>query len=354
MPRCIIIGAGVAGLSTAHALAARGWRTTLVDAEESGAASPCAGGLLAPLHPWRADEALGALIESSRPKYVDLFADMFADMGWRPDPGLSGSLYPDADNELPEARAWCARNGCALRALDADELGLAGVRADAGFLLPDVRHLDVGELLANLAGRLRALGATFVKGRATSLAGGAQVRLGGGVLGGDAVVVCAGAWTAKLLPPPLRTPIRPLRGQILALADLAADPKYAVLDDEFYLVPQGGGRCLVGSTVEDVGFDASTTAEAAERLLAFARRRVPAAENCTVAAHRAGLRPGAPLPVIGAHPDLPGVFVNSGHFRNGFAIAPAAAALTAELVCGETPHVDPAPFALAPPSMPPP
>ena len=61
----------------------------------------------------------------------------------------------------------------------------------------------------------------------------------------------------------------------------------------------------------------------------------------------AGLRPGKRdhIPVIGPHPALPGLFVNTGHYRNGVILAPGSARLITDLMLGRTPWLDPRPFA---------
>ncbi|HHO70529.1 MAG TPA: FAD-dependent oxidoreductase, partial [Halothiobacillus sp.] len=62
--------------------------------------------------------------------------------------------------------------------------------------------------------------------------------------------------------------------------------------------------------------------------------------------HWAGLRPGSDdgIPTIGEHPDIQGLYINAGHFRNGLVMGPASAELLANLMTGETTIVDPAPY----------
>jgi glycine oxidase len=70
----------------------------------------------------------------------------------------------------------------------------------------------------------------------------------------DAVVLAAGAWSSLLegLPDAARPPVRPVKGQMLALR---MDPEHPVLRHVLwalkgYLVPRGDGRLIVGGTVE--------------------------------------------------------------------------------------------------------
>ncbi|MCG8426332.1 MAG: FAD-dependent oxidoreductase, partial [Chromatiales bacterium] len=59
----------------------------------------------------------------------------------------------------------------------------------------------------------------------------------------------------------------------------------------------------------------------------------------------AGLRPGSPhgIPYIGEHPDIKGLFVNAGHFRNGVVLGPASSHLIADLVLERSPILPPVP-----------
>jgi glycine/D-amino acid oxidase-like deaminating enzyme len=107
-------------------------------------------------------------------------------------------------------------------------------------------------------------------------------------------------------------------------------PARVVWSSGCYTVPWSDGSLLVGATVEEVGFDESTTAAGVESLIRAVRTLLPAASLASVDDVRAGLRPGTPdgLPMIGALPGLPNLVFATGHYRNGILLAP----LTAELV----------------------
>jgi glycine oxidase len=120
-----------------------------------------------------------------------------------------------------------------------------------------------------------------------------------------------------------------------------------VLEDARYIIPRRDGRTLFGSTLEDVGFEKRTTPEARDELYALATERFPVLKGLPIEAHWAGLRPSSPagVPYIGRHPEIEGLFINTGHFRNGIVLGPASARLAADLILGRTPILDPAPYA---------
>ena len=115
-----------------------------------------------------------------------------------------------------------------------------------------------------------------------------------------------------------------------------------------YLIPRADNRVLVGSTVEDAGFDSRTSLGAVRALAQAAVDMMPEAANLELEDYWAGLRPGSPdgRPFVGAVPGVEGLFLNTGHSRNGVVHAPASAELLAAAIAGEEPPVDPAPFAV--------
>jgi len=89
--------------------------------------------------------------------------------------------------------------------------------------------------------------------------------------------------------------------------------------------------CLVGSTLEHVGFDKRTTELAKESLRKHCPEHLPGLANAELVMHWAGLRPGSPgnIPIIARHPQFENLFLNSGHFRYGVTMAPASAQILA-------------------------
>jgi len=165
------------------------------------------------------------------------------------------------------------------------------------------------------------------------------------------VVLAAGPWSGLLAQQlGLSVQLRPVRGQILLLRGPPGLIVPTVNNGESYLVPRRDGRILVGTTMEDAGFDDWTTPEAIARLRASARAIVPATAGMEVETWWAGLRPGTPdrLPYLGPVPEVPGLVLATGHYRNGILLAPITAAVVADVLAGRAPSVDIAPYAPRP------
>lgn len=164
----------------------------------------------------------------------------------------------------------------------------------------------------------------------------------------ETYVIAAGAWTNDVLSR-LRLSFRitPIRGQLVYYTT----PRHYLRSPVFtqhhgYVVPKRGGFSLVGTTVEQVGFDSSTTEHALVELIKKGQFLIPGLSRCGLRGISAGLRPQSPddLPVIGTLPDYPNIFVASGHFRNGMLLAPITGQLLSELICDGQSGIDTNPF----------
>jgi glycine oxidase len=144
---------------------------------------------------------------------------------------------------------------------------------------------------------------------------------------------CRGAWSG--------TPVRPRKGQMLYVQPQTSVLQHVLRAPDVYIVPRSSGKILVGATVEDVGYDKSVNPATIQHLLMLAAKYVPELLSAPITESWAGLRPGTPddLPIIGPT-DTPGVFIATGHFRNGILLAPVSAQIVADLVDGRPSPLD--------------
>jgi len=152
----------------------------------------------------------------------------------------------------------------------------------------------------------------------------------------DHIVLASGAWSDLLLGNlGFQLGIEPIRGQLAVFDSPAAMiecPLYTKTGG--YVTPKKDGSTFVGSTVENVGFDESTTQEAKRELLKKAQNIYPALSPARFRGMTAGLRPGSPdmLPFLGALPNIPNLFMATGHSRNGILLAPITARIITQLI----------------------
>jgi glycine oxidase len=153
----------------------------------------------------------------------------------------------------------------------------------------------------------------------------------------DVVVLAAGAWSRGIagLPPEQRPPVRPIKGQMLALRMDPTAPllNHVVRAPGVYLVPRRDGRLIVGATVEEKAFDTSLTPGGLLTLLEAGWRAVPSIEELPIEEMWVGHRPGSrdDAPILGRGP-VECLIYATGHHRNGILLAPVTADAMACLI----------------------
>jgi glycine oxidase len=161
----------------------------------------------------------------------------------------------------------------------------------------------------------------------------------------EVVVLAAGAWSREIggIPFPHLPPVRPIKGQMLALRMDPAAPllRHVIWLPRGYLVPRLDGRLVIGATVEERGFDDKMTAGGILALIEGAWRAVPAIEELPVAEMWVGFRPGSrdDAPMLGPG-GIDGLVIATGHHRNGILLTPVTAqAISDYILTGRLPEV---------------
>ncbi len=356
----VVVGGGVIGLAVAWQAATAGVAVTLADPRPGRGAGWAAAGMLAPVGEAHfGEDALTSLnLEAARawPGFArDLEEASGRPVGYLADGTLliavDGSDRAASDDLL----AYRMALGLRARRLSAGEcrseepLLAPGIRGGAD--LGDDHQVDNRCVLDALVAACRAVGVTMVEEEvaAVDIRGGAVAGVTlahGGFRSAAAVVVAAGCWSGQLrgIPGRLLPPVRPVKGVTLRLQAPAGMPTLArtvrglVHGRSCYLVPRRDGTVVVGATVEEKGFDLAVAAGAVGDLLGDARRLVPSLEEYELFDTTAGLRPGSPdnAPIVGAT-DVRGLVMATGHYRNGFLLAPATAREVVGMLTGAHP-----------------
>ena len=357
-PDAVVLGGGIIGAAVAYELAKEGRRVLLLEKGPVGRqASWAAAGLLTPIHLAEYPAPLAELCAESQKLYEPWVRELGAPEVEYRATGALLLIFDDRDaRDAATLEAW-RRN----RSQPAERLDAAAARAAEPKISPDVRGAlllpDIAQVrnhrltraLAEAAKRLgaevrtetEAVGFLRVPGRINGVK-----TARGDVFAGE-TVVAAGAWSGDLVASiGLDLPVRPVRGQMVLLEGPPDALKRSILSRDSYLIPRADGRILLGSTMEEAGFDATTTADGVAHLLAQGKRLVPEIGGFAVGGAWAGLRPATAdrLPFLGRAAGFGGLILATGHFRNGILLAPVTGKIVADLVAGRTPSLDLAPF----------
>jgi glycine oxidase len=342
----IVVGAGIIGLSLAIELNKQGLRVLVVEKGEPGhEASWAAGGMLVD-SPAETLPALRELATASARMYPEFVHELEDESGLKIDLRSVGTLLFARDgtghspvttqaDPLPQPLAELEP---ALEILNNSEPRFTALYIKERSV--DPRHLTNA---ASAAARHR--GVDFSSGdqvlavkQADGKASG--VRTNKTQFAAAMVVNCAGAWAGQIGPHSF--PTRPVKGQMLYVAMPQKEMvRHVVRTPDVYLVPRSDGRMLIGTTVEEAGFDKQTVPETILKLRKAALDLVPKLADARILEAWAGLRPGTPdgLPILGATP-TPGYFVATGHFRDGILLAPVTAGVMSQLISGRAPDFD--------------
>jgi len=355
-PRVAIIGGGVIGLAIGWRLAQQQARVDIFerDAAGRGASWAAAGMLAAGIEAEPGEDALYALNRKSQSMWPGFAAELEAAAGMRVGYRTEGTLEVALTrDDLARLRFHYEHRrslGIALQWLSGAEARRCEPHlhpgAAAAVLSAEDHQIDNRELATALQRAFLAAGGTLHEHQpvdAIEMSAGriSALRIGERRHGADVVVLAAGAWSQGIsgLPAAARPPVRPIKGQMLALRMDAATPlvRRVLWTPRVYLVPRGDGRLIVGGTVEERGFDAALTAGGVFALLEGAWRAVPGIEDLPIDEMWVGFRPGSrdDAPILGPS-GIDGLVLATGHYRNGILLTPVTTeAVSRYILTGE-------------------
>ena len=354
----IIVGGGIIGMLTARELHKAGMDVLVIERGPLGGESSWAGGgIISPLYPWRYSRSVNRLAEISKQIYPILAPQLQEESRIDCELVTSGLLFTGLEDQQ-QAQQWAQEWSVELEVVSSAQQihqiePQIKASIDSGLWLPDIMQIRNPKLVKAMKGSFDALGIKYLEhtpvAELTIDAGAIKgVRTSSESFGAGKVIIASGAWSAGFIRREQNIAVEPVKGQMIMFSGQPGMIRRMVLSSGHYIIPRKDGRVLAGSTLERTGFDKAITAEATVELRRAAVDIIPALGDMEIERQWAGLRPGTEqgIPYICTHPEIDGLYINAGHYRNGVVLGAASARLMAEMVLEQETSLDPAPYAL--------
>ena len=356
-----IIGAGITGLMSALELLEQGCSITIFDQQAAGqAASWAGGGILSPMYPWRYPDAVNALARHAKPLYQAWNQKLQPITGIDFQIHETGMLIFDED-DFEIGLNYAERHQEPMQ--QAEYLNRKQLEQINPHIHPKFQQALYFSQLANVRNpRLLQSLTQYLKQHP-------RVRFfehcpiqqfqiienriqaiqsaDGRLHQADHIVLTTGAWSQQWAAQlGLQIPIQPVQGQIVLFKTPAQWLPSMCMNKVMYLIPRRDGHVLCGSSMRQVGFDTSPSAEIRQNILEACLEMVPELADFPIVKQWAGLRPSSPdgIPYIGKIPHLNNLWTNFGQFRNGLCMGAASGKFLSQLILEQPTIVDPQPY----------
>jgi glycine oxidase len=355
-PDVVIVGGGIAGMTTAYYLAKSGVQSIVIERDAIGShASGFAYGGLSPLSGFGIPGPLAEIAQDGMRLHRELSKSLLEETGIDVDFRLRSSLalaFTEADvRRLQAAMPWQQQQpGYTVRWLGiaearrveariSDETLGATLTEGGGAVEPYLLVLALTRAAERLGVTVRhghVLGLRRDGGRVTG------VVLEREVLSCATAVLALGPWSAEASQwTGMPIEVRPLKGQIIRLQAPGPPIECSVGWGHNYAATKTDGLVWAGTTEEEAGFDEESTLAARDEIGAALLKMLPALADAQVAQQTACLRPVASdgLLVLGGVPGIDRLYVATGGARKGILYGPAMGHAIADLVLGRATRV---------------
>lgn len=346
-PHGVVVGAGMVGAACAGALAHQGWQVTVIEAGTVGGGSTAAGmGHLVVMDDSPTQLALTTLS-------LQLWEALVPQLPPQADYRRCGTLWVASDEEellgvRPKQQQYLSA-GREATMLDAAELSRHEPSLRPG-LAGGLRVPDDAVVYAPVVARflIERAGAEVVQGEVVALDGRSVRLTDGRTLSADLVVVAGGADASALLP---ELPLRPRKGHLLITERTSLKVNHQLVElgylksahgtetdsVAFNVQPRPTGQLLIGSSRQFGQMDKQIDWPLLRRMLGRAAEFLPDLPQVNALRIWTGQRSASPdhLPIVGPHPDRPGVYLAVGHEGLGITTALATAELLRAHLAGQ-------------------
>lgn len=346
----VIIGAGVIGHSAAFRLKRKNPSlkiAVLGDPMNSLMASKAAAGMLAPYSECERGDRFFEFCRQSLSKYPHFIEELTAVSGRPVHLSMAGSALPEKClKEQWEDRLRFFRE----QKVPHELWNAATVKEKLPYFAPDCgdviwvaegqvnnRQMHEALVLASAKLGIEVMGQNvtgFIRGSDTIKA----ALTDSGEVAGEKFILASGSWSqqlGKVLD--VSIPLKPIKGQMCRLKMDESFLEYTVHGHMTYIAPwKDGNGFVLGSTMEDRGFNPVVEDHVIQNLIDKAAEILPCLREASLVETWTGFRPAAEdlMPIMGKSGRYDNLYYSTGHYRNGILQTPNQADYLAETVLG--------------------
>ena len=332
MIKCLIIGAGIVGLTTAIELEKNGYDVTIIDAKKEGRASNAAAGIMLSLSPWENSKKMQDLCASGQQEY----SKFFNTMSYEDKKIISydkKNILIFGDN-LERSKKWYHKDNYIEsnffeKKLNTVEENIRG-EYENYLKVKGIYIIDPVSLILYYKKKLKQKNIKFIKEDIKEIHNYVNLKKNKYY---DFFIVTAGTWSNEILKND-KIILKPVKGQLINIKTSKKIIDNVLFYNDYYLIPKGDTNLIVGATVEDVGFDNNITKEANSYLLKSLSEIFSSELSISNITQSYGFRPytNTDAPYIKNDKQNKRIIYNFGHYRYGILTAIPSAKIVKNLM----------------------
>ena len=265
MTECLIIGSGIVGLVTAYELRKSGCKITVIENQRSGQASKSAAGILFPINPWENKKNMQDLCIAGHKEY-NLFFNYLS----KKEQDKIGFEKKDLllfGKKIDLAKKWYEdrkdiKSEFNNKNVNTIERNIKEYHND--FLkISDVNVINPEKFIIFLKNLLLKDGVRFSREKIEKLDLFLKNKKSSSY---DYIIISAGAWSKNILDKE-NIKLKPIKGQLLHIKSKKKLIENILIYENYYILQKKNNEVIIGSTLEDVGFEEGVTKSAKDYLI---------------------------------------------------------------------------------------
>ncbi len=265
MTECLIIGSGIVGLITAYELRKSGYKITVIESQKSGQASKSAAGILFPINPWENKKNMQDLCITGHKEY-NLFFNYFSKQE-KEKIGFEKKDLLLFGEKINLAKKWYKdrkdiKSEFNNKKVNTIEKNIKEHYKD--FLkIPDINIINPEKFIIFLKNLLLKDGVRFSEEKVEKLDLFLKNKSSNYY---DFIIISAGAWSKNILNKE-NIKLKPIKGQLLHIKSKKKLMENILIYKNYYIFQKKDNEIIIGSTLEDVGFEEGVTESAKDYLI---------------------------------------------------------------------------------------